>query len=204
MVFRVCRYFLSLLLAVPFVILACGAEKPKPIEIQYHKGVELAMAVSLLTPSGGEYQKQFVHPIRRDALNYFQKFKDHQAVRLCEKLQDEHGPFFVLELAELALYHSDPPELEKLYEYPAKLTQKEQFDSLNLNPNEAIANYIDALRKFYQDSNFERFWKKHLPEYEKIISTLKDSTKDIKIVEWVENYYGRPLRGYDSQLFFHL
>lgn len=181
-----------ILLAV--LALETSLAEPHQIEINYDKRVELFMTIYLLATkeSQGSMKaslpmQQVIHPLGQAVIDYFQKYSKHPAVRLCQQIKSH---LTIEDLITLALYHSEPPRLNQQHDYPYLLTWKLKI--ANLYPKE-IRSFIKALAKFYKKSKFEKFWLKHLPEYEEIVSQARKSYEELNIVKLVEDYYGMPV-----------
>jgi len=121
---KLLRIMMTLLWLISLLWTNLVFAEASPIIVKYDRRIELAWAVFILTPSGGECQKSFIYPYRKSFLVDFQKFKEHHAVKIAEQLIQGKWFHFPSDVVIIPLYHSDPPELKQIYEYPLMLNSR--------------------------------------------------------------------------------
>jgi hypothetical protein len=103
--------------------------------------------------------------------------------KLCNNIQDIS--FFI----HLVLCYSNPPELHNVADPEKNLGSS--FD-----PYFPYENFINEIRQFYEDTNFEHFFEDSQNEYEKIISDYGNGHEVEKYITIVDNYFGNDTKNY--------
>jgi len=117
--------------------------------------------------------------------DYFAKYKNHSTVKMYNKLcNDVHdiGAFI-----QLALYYSNIPNLEKIENFSISGVFEPKFP---------FGEFINGLKQFYYDTNFEYFLKKNQPEYKKMTSDYLYNDEVINNLGIVDNYLEKETKNY--------
>jgi len=104
-------------------------------------------------------KKLFNCKYKEDVDNYFNKHKNHKAVKLyselCNNVQD------ISTFINLALCYSNPPNLDNIANIENNINS---LYKLNI-PYE---NLINGIKRFYEDTNFKYFFEKNRSDYEQL------------------------------------
>jgi len=93
--------------------------------------------------------------------NYFKKYKNHETVELCNRLCNEVQD--ISAFINLILCYSNPPILDNI-------ANIENNISWLIKQNIQYENFINKIRQFYNDTDFEQFFDNNRDEYEKLIN----------------------------------
>ena len=129
-------------------------------------------------------EKLFQCKYKENIWDYFGKYKNHDTVRLYNKLCNNVQQ--INAFIELVLCYSYPPNLDNM----ANL-QNNVGDIFE--PEFPFEIFIDGLKKFYRETNFELFFEKNQKEYKKLLSDYGYKEKYISIVD---NYLGTETKNY--------
>jgi len=129
-------------------------------------------------------KKLFQCKYKENIWNYFGKYKNHDTVRLYNKLCDNVQQ--ISAFIELVLCYSYPPNLENI----ANL----QNNTGNMfEPQFPFEIFINGLKQFYHDTNFEYFFENNQKEYKKLLSDYGYKEEYIDIVD---SYLGTETKNY--------
>ena len=59
-----------------------------------------------------------------------------------------------------------------------------------------LDDYMEKIKKFYKESNFENFFKEHQKEYTSSIKEVKQAMERMHLAAFLEEYFGWENRGY--------
>lgn len=177
-----------------FLLFACGhVEKKKAVEnskqeqatntippklqMIVDEKVEVLYYVFLLTdyPLISKYATSY----KADALNYFEPYKQHEAVALANDLFEQgFGADFPI---NWIFQRTEFPAFEKRGEvdFPFELIKS---DSLDL--------FANALRSFYLDAKCDSFLQMQQPFLEAMLKSTQAKLKRTDIIEVLEDYFG--------------
>jgi len=101
---------------------------------------------------------------------YFEKYKDHETLKLFNNLCKENPDISHYFQFVLILGHSKFPELKSITNY---------FDdySSKFSKENNWKTFVDSMKIFYEETNFNCFFESKKNEYEKIISDFGDINK---------------------------
>ena len=173
------RFLLLLALAAPL-----RAEAPV-LQVAVDPRTELLTTVQLL--SGEVALTRYQSPYLYELYRYFFPFRQHPAVRLLRALMAEH-PWPDL-YHYLVLCLSNPPELA--WQLQLAGTAEE-----NLLGGQAMEHWVNALRNFADQSQFERFFAQQTPFYYHLVEQVGKKLKGEDLLGPLEEYYGMELREY--------
>ena len=120
-------------------------------------------------------------------LDFFNSFSSHKAVTLCEKLI--RSGFSYDAPVSFMLYLSDPPELNVTIPFS-------EYHIGRAGGKAILEEFVEALRSFYIQSNFEKFWDSHQEFYHNVEERANASIPLESIVEILEDYFGIEQHGY--------
>lgn len=117
----------------------------------------------------------------RELCDFFLKYKDHEAIKLAEGLQQQGfsydaPPAFILQLSPL-------PDLDRPEKYSDYLIGRASGE-------ENLERFRIALRDLAQKSNFTGFYKNHAADYVKWADRALNGFKADSLSEWMADYFG--------------
>lgn len=117
----------------------------------------------------------------RELYDFFLKYKDHEAIKLTEELQQQGfsydaPPAFILQLSPL-------PDLDRPEKYGDYLIGR-------AGGEENLERFRIALRNLAQESNFMDFYKSHATDYIGWADQALIGFKADSISEWMADYFG--------------
>lgn len=128
-----------------------------------------------------EYNMNNFKKYNDDIDNYFQSFKNHPVVMFAKELRETREVDFDAVMF-MAIHLSQPPELKPLIDFSDSIPEK------RWGQDNAI-KFVGLLRKFYIDTQFEKFFKNHKDLY--ILSEKRFQSVVDKIdLEWYQSFYG--------------
>ncbi len=119
---------------------------------------------------------------------YFGKYKDHKAVKLYDKISQKGFSY-------------DAPPTAMLY-LDSQLNIKDNVQFSNylkerLDGMEEVREFVDLLRVFYIDTEFQKFYNDHVDYYNEIIDKTIETMGDKDYVKEIEDYYGLKQNSYN-------
>jgi len=129
-------------------------------------------------------KKLFQYKYKENIWDYFGEYKNHDAVRLYNKLSGNIQN--ISAFIELVLCYSDPPGLDNIAN-PKNNTGNTFVSQF------PFEEFINALKQFYHDTNFECFFRNNQKEYKKLSSNYGYREKYIDIID---NYLGTETKNY--------
>jgi hypothetical protein len=119
--------------------------------------------------------------------NYFKKYKNHGTVKLygelCNNVQD------ISAFINLALCYSNPPNLYNTANI------ENNVNSL-VKRNIPYENFINGIKHFYEDTNFEYFFGNNRNEYERLINDYMNKNDLKEYVNKIDIYLGSNTKNY--------
>jgi hypothetical protein len=113
--------------------------------------------------NGSLYQCKYKDNIK----SYFGRYEEHEIIKLYNIMsKDVQLSAFI----DLALCYSDPPELNKIADYWCN-SEKISYSAF------PFEEYIGKLRKFYTETDFEKFYESNKDEYARIIDDYGDKSE---------------------------
>jgi len=167
-----------------------GTESELPSDrcsIKVDKRIELLTAVQLFTIWSGIGIWRDSYHYKEDMVRFFQPYSKHDATTICEKLIKSDFCFDAP--VGLMMHLSEPPELE--VETPFS-----EYHVRRAGGTSALNEFVDALRRFSMESEFEEFWDEHLDFYGRVEGAAQSSMPLDNIVEALEGFFGERQRGY--------
>jgi hypothetical protein len=132
-------------------------------------------------------KKLFQCKYKEDVDKYFNKYKNHETVKLygelCNNVQDFSA------FINLILCYSDPPNLDNIANIENNINS---FINLNIPYNK----FISGIKHFYEDTNFEYYFKNNKNEYEKLINDYMNKNDLKEFVNIVDIYLGSDTKNY--------
>jgi hypothetical protein len=125
----------------------------------------------------------------KDEMNqYFKKYKNHKAVKIFRNLSKKS-------------FNYDAPPSAVLY-FSNTLKLKDN----SIIPNDLIARaagknrlleFIDELRNFALESDFNNFYNQNIPFYQAMIDNVYNKVKEMGLIEALDGYYGMEVNSYN-------
>jgi Domain of unknown function (DUF4932) len=176
--------FLSIILLTTLISFGQAPQ----LEISIDERVETLYTVAFLNNYFlvSNHQSEYTHLIMKDLLD----LKNHKAVKLFDTLSKKHH-FTFYRPVEWILQYSDFPQLEKIYKKTDDLPQ------VSDNKEYMLDEFRNELKKFYNDSLYQKYIR-NIKEYNlKTIEKVKQSPTIEKLPTYLENYYGKKLGSYN-------
>jgi hypothetical protein len=126
------------------------------------------------------------HKYRENVKEYFDKYKNHKVIKLYNTLCND-----ILDISaflNMALCYSNPPKLENIASY------ENNFGSIS-NTAFPFEEFINALRRFYIDTDFEIFYKNNQSEYSQMLNNY--GNKEKLSVNTIEKYLSSKVVNYN-------
>jgi hypothetical protein len=105
---------------------------------------------------------------------YFEKYKRHETLELYNHLSDYISDISVF--LKVILCHCEPPELNLIANYDENIDH--------------VDNFINSLKKFYTDTNFQYFFESNKNEYDKIRNDFLNTAKILTKSKFIFEYLG--------------
>lgn len=160
---------------------------PMHTSLRVEKRIELLYSILIFTSWRNLGICSDAHCYKDHMLNYFKPYSNHKAVRSCEKLIKSGFAFDATH--GLMMHLSEPPELEVIVPLSKYVIKRAGGIA-------AIMEFVNALRIFYLDSNFEEFWNSHLQFYRRVEENARKYIKLEEIVRVLEEYFGLKKKEY--------
>jgi hypothetical protein len=128
------------------------------------------------------------HPkpsIQRKTSNYFALYKEHPAVEMMQELKARG--FTYTKPGWFILGYTNPPELRQLH--PFKQIYPYSDESW-IPDEETLAELIQKLKDFYNDSKFGTFYHEHRADYEESLHSIAVNFEKRDYVKLIEDYFG--------------
>jgi hypothetical protein len=155
----------------------------KTIKVTVDPRIELISIIFRLA-GNSEYNECKIPKYDKDIRKYFDKFKNHPAVKYAAELKQKHGISYNAPMS-LAVYLADTNSLSTLVPLeplPAKL-------DLRWNTNDA-KEFLEKARQFVKDTDFETFFNEHKPLYEKACKEFQKMLDKDAHLEWLDEFFG--------------
>lgn len=157
-----------------------------PIRVTVDPRMELLSVIQLLSIQGAETRYSFQY--KREMSDYFASYKHHRAVILYNRMFPR---FFNFDAPPtLMLYVSDPPALKPHRGFLGIIRKIADQRKTGVAGEKNMVDFINALRDFARDSNFQKFYRDHQAVYETMVQDTEREANSVDIVSPVENYYG--------------
>jgi len=132
-------------------------------------------------------KKLFKCKYKEDVNKYFNKYKNHKTVKLygelCNNVQDFSA------FINLILCYSEPPNFDNIAEFE---------NNINNLDKQSIPydKFINGIKRFYEDTNFEYFFENNQSEYEMLINDYMNKNDLKENVNIIDNYLGSNTKNY--------
>jgi len=156
------------------------------------KRIELLTAVQLFTSWTETGMQNKSYQYNEDMLDFFEPQSNHKAVTLCENLIQSGFAYN----APVMMHLSDPPELRVVTPFSEIQSKTIQTSIDRAGGTAILEEFVDALRSFYQQSDFEEFWDSHQGFYHDIESRAYNDIPLESTIVTLEDYFGAKQHGY--------
>ncbi|WP_114941472.1 DUF4932 domain-containing protein [Mucilaginibacter endophyticus] len=163
------------ILLLVFIVLSGRAysQVKDQLKVNVHPGVELFTIVQILAD---KYPQPNPSAYSKEVLAYFEKYKDHPAVKKVATFEKTYT-----DLVELGWCMSNFPNI-KIYE-PAELSWYKNYGKEN------VLEYIKLCRDFFNDTHFWDFYQRHAARYTQWGNALKASVDSAGLVQKLQGFY---------------
>ncbi len=166
-----------------FVSICGAAEQNTTIQVKTDPRIEL-MSILFRMAGNPEYKMGRITSYVQDVDRYFERFKEHDAVKLAAKLRETRGVSYDAVMG-LAVHVTDADRLEERVPFDP---QPETLDR-RWTP-ELAREFLRAVRRFVEDSNFEAFTQAHTHLYDLAARRMQAMVKEHGVVDWLGKFYG--------------
>ncbi len=176
-------FFLFLLLSINTVFPPGALADQGDIAITVDPRVEL-MSLIFRLAGNTEYNIGLVPSYLADADQYFNDFRDHEAIKMATRLRLEAGVSYDA-VAGLAVHVTDPPLLEE------RVSFDPVPDSLDKRwTTESAREFLLQARKFSVESHFMKFFDDHRELYRQTRNSMNMVLGNKDVVSWSQAYFG--------------
>lgn len=165
--------------------LAAPLRAAPPLQVAVDPRTELLTTVQLL--SADVALTPYPSPYLYELYRYFHPFRQHRAVQLLHELMSQRPWPDIYHYLVLCL--ADPPGLE----WRLPLAGSPEEDLLG---GQMLQDWVEALRDFADQSQFERFFAQQTPFYYHLVEQVDKKLKGEDLLGPLEDYYGMELREY--------
>src|SRR5262249_2759435 len=123
-------------------------------------------------------------PYAKDVDEHFGRFKDHEAIKLAQKLRAERGIGYDA-VASFALHIQGNPRLEPKFPFDPRLLEPER----RWSPKSAC-EFLFPLQRFADDSHAFDFFEQHKELYAKSTARLAKELAKRPYRRWLDNFFG--------------
>jgi len=132
-------------------------------------------------------KKLFKCKYKENVDNYFNKFKEHETVKLYGELSNNVQDFSAF--INLVLCYSNPPNFDNIANIESNI-------NCLIKQNIPYDKFIDGIKCFYNDTNLEYFFENNKNEYEVLINDYMNKNDLKEYVNIVDNYLGSNTKNY--------
>jgi hypothetical protein len=132
-------------------------------------------------------KKLFKCRYKEDAEKYFKKFKNHKTIKLYSELSNNVKD--ISTFTKLVLCYTNPPNLGSIANI------ENNINSL-FKQNIQYENFINGIKRFYNDTDFEHFFESNRNEYELLINNYICRTDLNNYVNIIDAYLGSNTENY--------
>ncbi|WP_041423954.1 DUF4932 domain-containing protein [Thermosediminibacter oceani] len=148
--------------------------------------IELLSSVQL--NSGYSRLTKLDFSYKRNMGKYFDKFKNHEAVRMFSRLRRNGFAYDVP--PALMLHLTNPPELKKVFPYMDTI----RYSGANDNEMDL---FVLELQKYALETDFQKFYNNNMGFYNRLVKKVSDDIKDFDVVNDLEEYFGIKKNSYN-------
>jgi len=132
-------------------------------------------------------KKLFKCKYKENIYKYFKKHKKHEAVKLYGELSNNVRE--ISAFTNLVLCYSYPPNLDNIADIN---------DNINclVKQNIPYENFINKIKRFYEDTNFEYFFENNKNEYEMLINDYINRNDLNEYLSIIDIYLGSNTKNY--------
>jgi len=156
------------------------------------KRIELLTAVQLFTSWRETGIQKGNYAYKEDMLDFFEPHFDHKAVTLCENLIQSGFAYNV----PVMMHLSDPPELRVVTPFSEVHSKTIQTSIERAGGTAVLEEFLEALRSFYLQSDFEEFWDSHQGFFHDVESRAYNDIPLESTIVTLEDYFGSKQHGY--------
>ncbi|MGZ3874776.1 MAG: DUF4932 domain-containing protein [Mucilaginibacter sp.] len=183
------KTILSLLLLIYICSFHLFAQTATPgkINVVVDERVELITTMQLLYeyPLVGRAEIQY----KKEVQDAFGKHATDTSVKYFLNIAEQYFSF--VKPINYTL-HYDFPGFKQIAGFSSYENHNYEFDK----HRDSLKLYITALRQFYKESNFDRFYQAHRAFYDSLIVKVREKVDSTDLVTLLEKYYGQRQRSY--------
>jgi len=132
-------------------------------------------------------KKLFKCKYKEDVDKYFNKYKNNETVKLFGELCNDVQDFSTF--INLVLCYSNPPNLDNIANIE---------NNINNIDKQSIPydKFINSIKRFYEETNFEYFFENNKNEYEKLINDYMNKNDLKEYVNIIDVYFGSNINNF--------
>jgi len=154
------------------------------IYVQVDSRIELLSIIQLFTSwklHGMVIEDSFFYPYKRAVLEWFSPYRNHQAIKICQKLVSTGFTYdapvgFVMHLSE-------PPDLRVIKKFSNYHIRRAGGENI-------LKKFVKELRGFVNESNFLGFWESQGDFYREVVTRSEIRVNEIrKILQQLREFF---------------
>jgi len=154
------------------------------IPVRVDERVELLSIVFRLAGAREYSQTAKIVPYAKDVDEHFGRFKDHEAIKLAQKLRGERGIGYDA-VASFALHIQGNPRLDPKFPFDPKPSELDR----RWSPKSA-SGFLAGLQRFADDSHAFDFFERHKALYAKSTARLAQELAKRPYRRWLDSFFG--------------
>ena len=158
------------------------------MEITIDERIELITVVQTLCNYWENFQIKYCNgdPLspnryKENVQKYFGKYKEHNIIKLYNKLINDYEIWDITAFITLVLCYSNPPKLNVIADF------ENNWGKINGITMFPYKEFIDELKRFYTDTDFNIFFENNQNEYIKMLNSYGNKTE--LSIDTAFNYY---------------
>ena len=146
-----------------------------------------------------EYNQCGVRSYKQDIQNQFEKYKSDNSIKYMRELNQAHGIGYnaITNVADLLQIKNGIISLQPQYDMSDVFERDSRWNE------SLLTEFITMLNRFYDKSNFQKFYKNHQKLY-KVAEERMDTLLARANTDWFENFFGRSLDGFSPEVYISL
>jgi len=122
----------------------------------------------------------------REVMEYFEKYRNHDVVKLAAKLRKNRGISYDA-VMKMAIFITDAYTMQERVPFEPHLHKAEQRWTA-----EDGRRFLEAARDFVKKTKFKKFIKKHQPLYDTTVAKLREAVSKHARLDWFDSFFGNP------------
>ena len=156
-------------------------------------------SIAFMLAGAPEYNQCGVRSYKQDIQNQFEKYKSDNSIKYMRELNQAHGIGYnaITNVADLLQIKNGIISLQPQYDMSDVFERDSRWNE------SLLTEFITMLNRFYDKSNFQKFYKNHQKLY-KVAEERMDTLLARANTDWFENFFGRSLDGFSPEVYISL